>query len=313
MDRKNESAVVSLGTIIPALIAGGACGSLGRLALGAFQAANAGWPWITGLINLVGSFLLGCLTSYMATLGPDTGVRKVMRLFLGAGLIGGFTTYSTFMLEVVKHLENGRAFIALSYLFSCIIAGLVCAMVGIAAGEAMGQRRLHHCAQVKTDSDEIKSPHSSGLRSLTVMPVVFLFFALFAVVLNGNWRHGEAVAALIVASLLGGLGAAARFGVDAWVNARTHVLFPCGMLVVNVTACLAMGLISGWFEAHAGTAIPLQYLLASGLLGGYSTFSTASVEGATLLNDRHPWWAALYVGVMTVFSLAAMFVGLVMR
>ncbi|MBB2955243.1 protein CrcB [Bifidobacterium commune] len=312
MNRKIESAAVSSGAIILSLIAGGACGSLDRVVLSAFQSSNVLWPWITGVINLVGSFLLGCVTAYMSTLGPDTGVRKLVRLFLNTGLIGGFTTYSTFMLEVVKRLECGRTFIAFIYLFSCIIAGLVCAMVGFAAGKAMGQRRLHHPSQVK-NSDETKAPHSTGLRSLMVMPAVFLILALVVVARNENCRRGEAVVALIAASLLGGLGAVARFGVDAWVNARIHLPFPCGTLVVNVTACLAMGFVSGWFGAHACTAIPLQYLLASGLLGGYSTFSTASVEGAKLFNDGHPWWALLYTGVMMLLSIAALFVGLVIQ
>lgn len=310
MDRKTESAAVSSWAIDLAIIVGGACGSFGRLGLSAFQSPNVLWPWITGAINLVGSLLLGSVTAYMATLGPDTGVRKVVRLFGGTGLIGGFTTYSTFMLEVAKCLESGRTFTALAYLFSSIVAGFVCAMIGIAAGKAMGQRRLYRLAQAKEDSHENKAPRFTGLRLLMMMPVVFLILALLAVVLNGNWLHGEAFVVLIAASLLGGLGAVARFGVDAWVNALIHLPFPCGTLAVNVTACLAMGFISGWFGSHAGTAIPLQYLLASGLLGGYSTFSTASVEGAKLLDNGHPWWTLLYTGVMTVLSIAALFVGL---
>jgi fluoride exporter len=310
MDHKTESADVPLWAIGLALIVGGTCGSFGRLGLSAFQSSNVLWPWITGAINLVGSFLLGSVTAYMATLGSDTGVRKVVRLFWGTGLIGGFTTYSTFMLEVAKRLESGRTFTALAYLFSSIVVGLACAMIGIAAGKAMGQRRLHRLAQAKEDSHEHKAPCFTGLRSLMVMPVVFLILALLVVVLNGNWRHGEAFVVLIAASLLGGLGTVARFSVDAWVNAHMHLPFPCGTLVVNVTACLTMGLISGWFGAHAGMAIPWQYLLASGLLGGYSTFSTASVEGAKLLDNGHPWWTLLYASVMTVFSIAALFVGL---
>ena len=58
---------------------------------------------------------------------------------------------------------------------------------------------------------------------------------------------------------------------------------PVGTIVVNTTACLLLGILTGWAQAEATAgAASLARVLGTGLLGGYSTFSTASVEGARL-------------------------------
>ncbi|WEV63651.1 CrcB family protein [Bifidobacterium sp. ESL0732] len=301
MARKSNSVTVSTMMVAASLFIGGACGSLVRLALSALQPSDVTWPFMTTIINLTGAFLLGFITAYMAALGPDIGVWRVTRLGLGTGLIGGYTTYSTFMLEVGKRIKSGEVAIAVGYLLVSIVFGLLCAMLGLAIGKALGKRRALR-------NGDFLEPRRGPL-----IGVAFMLFACVAIVsllINPHWRgHVAAFGLLFAASLIGGLGAFARYSVDAWVNNRVHLPFPCGTIVVNLTACLAMGLVAGWCGTHAGLAT-LQYLLASGFLGGYSTFSTASVEGAKLVDGRKPLWAFVHTAGMMALCLAALLLGM---
>jgi CrcB protein len=115
--------------------------------------------------------------------------------------------------------------------------------------------------------------------------------------------------ALLVAAC-GGLGAAARFLVDGAVARRARTVVPLGTVVVNVSACLLLGLVTGWVVAHAGPDA-LAAAVGVGLLGGYSTFSTASVEGARLLLAGRPAAAAVHALGMLGACLAATALGLV--
>lgn len=339
-----------------ALFVGGAFGSLVRLSLGALQPGGVLWPWMTMIINLTGAFLLGFITAYMAALGPDIGFWKVTRLGLGTGLIGGYTTYSTFMLEVAKRIKGGHAPIAVTYLLVSIVLGLLFAVLGLVAGKAVGNRRIarhalvsgigrresapdrgagaqvNESAKMNGPSGVLSSVRSSGAIDsqnsaegpidpdeptghergplVGVAFVIFTCIAIAALLVNRHfWANGNAFGLLLGAVLLGGLGAFTRYSVDAWVNNRIHLPFPCGTIVVNLTACLAMGLVAGWCGTHAGLST-LQYLLASGFLGGYSTFSTASVEGAKLLQAHKPQWAFAHTVGMMVLSLGLLLLGL---
>ncbi|SUU13366.1 camphor resistance protein CrcB [Actinomyces denticolens] len=77
---------------------------------------------------------------------------------------------------------------------------------------------------------------------------------------------------------------------------------PVGTIVVNTTACLLLGILTGWAQAEATAgAASLARVLGTGLLGGYSTFSTASVEGARLAAlGRWRAAAAHGLGMMTI-------------
>lgn len=114
---------------------------------------------------------------------------------------------------------------------------------------------------------------------------------------------------VLVLALAGGLGAAARFLVDSAIERHSRLSVPVGTLVVNVTACLAIGLLTGWLGA-AADAGPLATVLGVGFLGGYSTFSTASVEAARLLLDGRGRAAAAHAAGMLLVCLAAGWLGL---
>ncbi|MBQ3829152.1 MAG: CrcB family protein [Aeriscardovia sp.] len=85
----------------------------------------------------------------------------------------------------------------------------------------------------------------------------------------------------IAAMAAGGLGALCRYWVGGAINSRTHFKSKMGTFWVNVSACFLDGLLAG-FAAHflaAWTGMKiLKYIVGTGFLGGYSTFSTASVE-----------------------------------
>lgn len=105
---------------------GGAC----RLGISELAARlfGLGFPVGTLVVNVVGAFIMGLLTEYFAARG---GVSQEMRLFLTTGILGGFTTFSTFALESVMLWERGQwipsvAYVALSVFLSigALIAGL---------------------------------------------------------------------------------------------------------------------------------------------------------------------------------------------
>ncbi len=111
-------------------------------------------------------------------------------------------------------------------------------------------------------------------------------------------------------ALAGGLGAAARFLVDSAVARHNRLSMPAGTLVVNLTACFLIGLVAGWAMRAPGSAVPM--IASTGFLGGYSTFSTASVEGARLLLGGRPGAAAVHAGGMLVGGVLAACLGVLL-
>jgi CrcB protein len=114
----------------------------------------------------------------------------------------------------------------------------------------------------------------------------------------------------LLVALAGGLGAATRFLVDAWIGRRLpRPGLPVGTVVINVTGSLVLAWITGWWAFHTGDP-GLKLVLGTGFLGGYTTFSTASVEAARLLRAGQGWRLALHAGGMLVLSVVAAAIGL---
>lgn len=110
---------------------GGTGGTAVRAWLEAAFAAPAGsWPWVTFWINVGGSFLLGVLLEVLAETGRDVGWRRGLRLGLGTGLLGGFTTYSTFSVETVQLLDAGALLPGFGYAIGSVAGGLGAALLG---------------------------------------------------------------------------------------------------------------------------------------------------------------------------------------
>lgn len=104
--------------------AGGAAGALARWAVVAtWPTAVGGAGWGTLAVNLAGCFLLGVL---VARAEPDS----LLRLGLGTGVLGGFTTFSTLMVETDRGLAAGRPGIALALLATSLVGGVGLAWLG---------------------------------------------------------------------------------------------------------------------------------------------------------------------------------------
>lgn len=91
----------------------------------------------------------------------------------------------------------------------------------------------------------------------------------------------------IVLCLCGGLGACARYALDGLVASRLAGSLPWGTILINLSGSFLLGLLAG---LTAGNLLPAAWQLAvgTGFLGGYTTFSTASVETVRLLQARKP-------------------------
>lgn len=94
----------------------------------------------TLLINLLGAFLLGLLLAYLASRGSETTRLRSLRLSLGTGVLGGFTTYSTFALEAAQLIIDQRWVLASSYLALSLTGGLLLALAGLRVGQKIGAR-----------------------------------------------------------------------------------------------------------------------------------------------------------------------------
>ncbi|MGN0035102.1 MAG: fluoride efflux transporter FluC [Coriobacteriales bacterium] len=110
-------------------------------------------------------------------------------------------------------------------------------------------------------------------------------------------------------ALFGGLGAATRFLVDGAVQRANRTSVPLGTLVINVTGSLLMGLLVGavWW---LGVPDTVRQLLGVGLLGGYTTFSTACVDTVRLAEDGRAPVALAHAVAMLLLSWVGCAAGL---
>jgi CrcB protein len=123
------------------VFAGGTVGTAARELLAISVPPVAGVPVVTVGINIAGAFLLGLLLQILATRGPDEGRRRQLRLLLGTGVLGGFTTYSALATDTGLLLVGDRAGIALLYALGTVVVGAAASWAGIALGRALHLRR----------------------------------------------------------------------------------------------------------------------------------------------------------------------------
>lgn len=111
--------------------AGGAVGTAAREGLTLTIAPLGSFPLPTFLINILGAFLLGLLLETLARRGPDLGTRRTLRLLLGTGALGGFTTYSTLATDSALLLVHRAPLIALGYAFGTVLIGALATWAGV--------------------------------------------------------------------------------------------------------------------------------------------------------------------------------------
>lgn len=87
------------------------------------------WPYGTFTINVAGSFAIGAIVAYLALRGH---ISSAWLLFLTTGVLGGFTTFSAFSLEVVLLFERGRPALAILYVAASVLLSVTAAFAGLA-------------------------------------------------------------------------------------------------------------------------------------------------------------------------------------
>ena len=108
---------------LAAIFVGGIIGALARLGLvEALAPAPGAWPWATFLANLVGALALGYFTTRLQERLPLSAYR---RPFLGTGLCGALTTFSTMQLELLQMLDHREGGLAAAYAAASLVAGSV--------------------------------------------------------------------------------------------------------------------------------------------------------------------------------------------
>lgn len=115
--------------------AGGAVGSATRYLVGKAMgpSADASVPWHTFAVNVSGAFLLGLLVVVAARAGWPAWWRPL----IAVGVLGGYTTFSTFSLETVELALTGRPVVAAGYAVGSLAAGLAGVALGIVVGRAV--------------------------------------------------------------------------------------------------------------------------------------------------------------------------------
>jgi CrcB protein len=104
---------------------GGAVGAAARYQIGTL-APRAAFPWATLLVNIVGGLLMGLLVAREPS--------DQLRLLLGVGVLGGFTTFSAFSLETVTLMQRGAAGTALAYVAASVLGACVALWAGLTIG-----------------------------------------------------------------------------------------------------------------------------------------------------------------------------------
>ncbi|MBB3677426.1 fluoride efflux transporter CrcB [Modestobacter versicolor] len=121
-----------------AAAAGGVVGALARWGVAeALPSPAGGWPWATLLVNVTGCALIGVLVAVLLARAPT---HPWLRPFLVTGVLGGYTTYSTFTVDVVRLVDAGAVATAVGYLLASVLGGLLAVVAGLAAGRALVRR-----------------------------------------------------------------------------------------------------------------------------------------------------------------------------
>lgn len=122
--------------MIVAVAAGGAIGAVARFLVGRgmFHLMGPGFPWGTLTVNILGSFLIGLMVELLAL---RYSLSHEWQGFIIIGILGGFTTFSAFSLEVGLMIEKGQISTAAVYALGSMFVGVVALFAGLFAGRAL--------------------------------------------------------------------------------------------------------------------------------------------------------------------------------
>lgn len=123
---------MSEGRVLAAVAAGGATGTLARwVVFEALPEAGPGWGWATLIVNITGALAMGVLVAWLAT----RVASPLLRPFAAVGVLGGYTTYSTFALDVHATSTGEGVASALGYVAATLALGIGACVVGLVLGE----------------------------------------------------------------------------------------------------------------------------------------------------------------------------------
>ena len=270
---------------ILAIAVGGSLGTLARYGVErSVTVPIRRFPWPTLSVNVAGSFLLGVVITLVVERWPPT---RFVRPFAAIGFCGGFTTFSTMVVEATQRGQHGHAGLAAGYLAASLVLGVVAAAVGMAAARGRflppygqgdpGPRRHRRVPHERTGG---RHGHHGG------RPVIIL--------------------GLLVA---GACGAVARYLVDRSVQERIPSDFPVGILLVNLTGALVLGILTG-SAVHHGLSSRWLTVDGTGFIGSYTTFSTFTFDSVRLAENGQWGYSLINVVVSLVAGVAAAAAGL---
>lgn len=140
-------------TLVVAL--GGSLGALLRYGLALLLPhGSRGFPWSTFLTNVGGCLALGALMVFVL----DGGAHRLLRPFLGVGVLGGFTTYSTYAVEALALLRPGGAVVGVLYLAGTLAAALGAVSLGAGAARLVRTRRADRATGTPDQSGRGSAP-----------------------------------------------------------------------------------------------------------------------------------------------------------
>ena len=115
---------------------------------------------------------------------------------------------------------------------------------------------------------------------------------------------------LILIGLGGAVGSICRYLMQIFISRYVTLTFPLGTFLVNISGCFAIGLLFGLANKYAWMTIEWRLLLITGVCGGYTTFSSYSYEGLTLLRQGNYLYFAAYILLSVLLGLLATWGGL---
>ncbi|MEU9239103.1 fluoride efflux transporter CrcB [Streptomyces sp. NPDC048385] len=125
--------------VVAVVAVGGALGAVARYALAlALPTATGGFPWATFWTNVIGCAVIG---AFLVLITEGLSAHRLVRPFFGTGVLGGFTTFSTYAVDIQKLADHGRPAVALAYLAATLCAALTAVWCAAAVTRRVLTRR----------------------------------------------------------------------------------------------------------------------------------------------------------------------------
>lgn len=251
--------------LLPAVAVGGAVGASLRHLLEVWWPPAAGQlPWATLATNLVGALVMGVLMVVVSS-GPYEDRFPLLRPYVGVGVLGGFTTMSTWAVGTTVLGTGGHLGVAITYALVTVLGAVGAAALG---------RWLAH--RVEPSGVTTRTVVADGaIRRVIGGAALGLAVPTIAMLVGAGTSTWWVVLGAVV-------GAPARYLVDRMVQSVHRTVWPWGTTMINLSGSLVLGILTG-----AGIAPTGMLLLGVGFCGSFTTWSSAAYEVTALWRQRH--------------------------